>query len=359
MFEQHNRDPYRMLRAETTELVRDVSHALDQRLDPDPHDPLGDLWDQITAAITSHSPGSDRAELAKFVDLLGRVRALEAQRSRARAGQADRVIGRVQDALRSLETASSVDSLLSLAPQAACRLGFDRALISTVGHVWWPHTMTVVRDPAWAEEIVSVGQEQEPVLDHAIVENDSVHGARATLVQGVQDNPRVNRALATVTKSSSYGIAPLLVDGDVVGLLHGDYYFQDRCLIDEDRSMLSAFASGLSQNLARVTVLDSVAALRSQFDQVGRWTASFSTLAAASQAASHDDGTVLTRREAQIMRLMAAGDTNAKIARRLVISEATVKTHITRILRKLQVSNRAEAVSVWLRTADQTRSAAL
>jgi DNA-binding NarL/FixJ family response regulator len=47
---------------------------------------------------------------------------------------------------------------------------------------------------------------------------------------------------------------------------------------------------------------------------------------------------------------MAAGATNALIARELFISEGTVKSHVKRILRKLNASNRAEAVSRYLRS---------
>ncbi len=52
---------------------------------------------------------------------------------------------------------------------------------------------------------------------------------------------------------------------------------------------------------------------------------------------------------------MAEGDTNARIARRLVISEGTVKTHVKHILRKLGASNRAEAVSRWVQLERQQR----
>jgi DNA-binding NarL/FixJ family response regulator len=45
---------------------------------------------------------------------------------------------------------------------------------------------------------------------------------------------------------------------------------------------------------------------------------------------------------------MAAGDTNTRIATRLVLSEGTVKTHVRSILRKLGAANRAEAVTRWL-----------
>ena len=46
---------------------------------------------------------------------------------------------------------------------------------------------------------------------------------------------------------------------------------------------------------------------------------------------------------------MSDGSTNAAIANELVISEGTVKSHVKHILRKLRASNRAEAVSRYLR----------
>ena len=57
---------------------------------------------------------------------------------------------------------------------------------------------------------------------------------------------------------------------------------------------------------------------------------------------------VLTAREHEVLQLMATGDTNARIATRLVVSEGTVKTHVKSILRKLAAANRAEAVCRWL-----------
>ncbi|MGB7859780.1 MAG: response regulator transcription factor [Acidimicrobiia bacterium] len=53
----------------------------------------------------------------------------------------------------------------------------------------------------------------------------------------------------------------------------------------------------------------------------------------------------LTSREIDVLREVANGNTNAEIARRLHISEATVKTHLVHIYDKLAVSDRAAAVS--------------
>ena len=58
---------------------------------------------------------------------------------------------------------------------------------------------------------------------------------------------------------------------------------------------------------------------------------------------------LLTRRELDVLRLLAEGKANKAIASELVISDGTVKFHVNSILRKLHAANRAEAVSTYLR----------
>ena len=57
----------------------------------------------------------------------------------------------------------------------------------------------------------------------------------------------------------------------------------------------------------------------------------------------------LTPRESEILALLAGGSGTRQIARRLVISEKTVKTHVQNILRKLGAASRLEAAAIAIR----------
>ena len=84
-------------------------------------------------------------------------------------------------------------------------------------------------------------------------------------------------------------------------------------------------------------------------------TAATGGMGLASEVVEHLVGRVIspppgvTEREREVVRLMADGHSNRSIAQSLYLSEATVKTHLVRIYRKLGVDNRAAAVSEAVR----------
>jgi DNA-binding NarL/FixJ family response regulator len=52
----------------------------------------------------------------------------------------------------------------------------------------------------------------------------------------------------------------------------------------------------------------------------------------------------LTAREMDVFRMITRGLSNSEIGRELFISETTVKTHVTRLLQKLELRDRAQAI---------------
>jgi DNA-binding NarL/FixJ family response regulator len=74
------------------------------------------------------------------------------------------------------------------------------------------------------------------------------------------------------------------------------------------------------------------------------------TTAQARESPLHRDLAALTPREREVMTLIAQGLCNVEIAGRLFLSEATVKTHVARILAKLGLRDRVQAVVVAYET---------
>jgi DNA-binding NarL/FixJ family response regulator len=69
----------------------------------------------------------------------------------------------------------------------------------------------------------------------------------------------------------------------------------------------------------------------------------------AAELAEHATDDALSAREIDVLRLIAAGNSNKLIADHLSIGEATVKSHVTNILSKLSANDRAHAVTIALK----------
>jgi DNA-binding NarL/FixJ family response regulator len=117
----------------------------------------------------------------------------------------------------------------------------------------------------------------------------------------------------------------------------------------EPEAINATFAAGASVYCVKTIQQEDLAsAIRQAFERSiyiatnGAYEAAPPPAAVELEAADHD----LTRRELEILRLVADGHSNSQLARMLWVTEQTVKFHLSNIYRKLDVANRTEA-SRW------------
>jgi DNA-binding CsgD family transcriptional regulator len=333
------------------------------------HVALNEAWDRALSAIDELSDDPSRSgTIVQITALLRELKALDHALRDDRLRERDDALTRVREALAALRRVDGTAALVDEAAVAVAGLGFDRVIVSRVeeGH-WVPETVYIGRDPRWAEEILAIGRAARLPLDDSLAESEMVRRGTALLVSDVQDEASaVNRPIAEASLSRSYVAAPIIAHGTVIGFVHADCYYQRRNLDETDREILATFGEGLGYALARTTVLDRLRALRHDLGTLaGEVSTAVPTAAwSASPAPRSTDPLAgegflsalrarpaysepLTDREKEVLRHLAMGDTNGRIARRLMITEGTVKTHVKHILHKLGAANRAEAASRW------------
>jgi DNA-binding CsgD family transcriptional regulator len=108
----------------------------------------------------------------------------------------------------------------------------------------------------------------------------------------------------------------------------------------------AARALAACESLARQLPAPPLLILAEDLARRARLTGKPGPRASSAAAAARSD---LTDREAEVLALLARGDSNRQIARALFISDRTVAVHVSRILGKLGVRNRTEAVTIGAR----------
>ncbi|WCB95533.1 HTH-type transcriptional regulator MalT [Baekduia alba] len=253
-----------------------------------------------------------------------------------------------------LSSLDSVARLVSAAPREACRaVGFERAMLSHIrGDRVSFASVSFEADPIMAADFARLARAVRPRLDRCAPEHEAVVRQMPVLVRDAQTATGLFRPLTHVARTSAYVVAPIVRDGHTVGLLHADHFGTGRELDELDRELLWTFATGIGW------AMDDIAGRglrRAREAGDGDEPLPTATRIGASELDGELSGapgrlTTLTARELEVLHLMSEGASNAAIGSSLVISQATVKSHVRHILRKLGAANRTEAVSLFLAT---------
>ncbi len=330
-------------------------------------DALRGLIDALTARLSEQSEDAPGAAVHDQEAALERLRRRYDTRFEALAA--------VRQAIDELRSITSPASMLGQAPAALCGASkLDRVVLSlTEEGRMVAEAAHFTNDRSGAADVVARLRAEPIALEHPLIETELLRRRRATIVDDAQVHPRVDRRLVELMGWTSYAVAPLVVGPHVIGMLHADRGAGQRLDV-LDRDILWEFTSLLAQAYESASLRRALRHEREQLREFLDWLGARSgeltdaplRLATMQRPArrsaappllpvggSRDDRVVfeglLTRRELDVLRLLADGNPNKAIAEALVISDGTVKFHVNSILRKLRVANRAEAVSRYLR----------
>lgn len=115
--------------------------------------------------------------------------------------------------------------------------------------------------------------------------------------------------------------------------------------VNEDQKMISGLKIGADDYIVKPFVLPNLLArIEAVLRRVKR-TKSNDTISNVTNA-QVDNFNSLTKREKDVLLLVTQGESNKSIADKLVLSEVTVKSHLNSIFKKLNVTNRTQAVLI-------------
>jgi DNA-binding CsgD family transcriptional regulator/GAF domain-containing protein len=261
----------------------------------------------------------------------------------------------VRAALGRLRGAESVAELLNRATIELCRsCGFDRAVVFRVtGGEMIAESAHFDGDPQWARDFVELARMVRPQLNDLLIETEMIRHHRPVLVADPENDPRSFKPLVDAVKTRSYVAAPIMPGGRVIGMVHADRYMSDEDVDELDLEMIWTFAEGFGYAVDRMILVERLEHLRSGELVLGPPGTSGETNGRPGERFDRKPPEeledLLTRRELEVLELMASGASNAEIAQLLTIAVGTVKSHVKHILRKLRAANRAEAVARYFR----------
>lgn len=316
----------------------------------------------------------ERADLVSMCRLAVELQDLHREHQERRLGRRLRALNAMQEVLSRPQGDATLDKLLEHFTIQACRsCGFDRAMLFRVDGSTLRVQSTYFRDDAgWAAECHAVAKQNPAPLQTMLLETEMLRRRAACLMVDPMDDPRGFKPIVCKIETRGYAAVPIMLDGNVIATIHVDKHFTKRRVDTVDRDVVAAFAAGLGSMLERKLLVERLIGqsehVRSMLHATEDFVRQFSSseirldppeppvagvvraveprLAVASSSRTEN---LVSRREMEVLRLMAGGATNAMIAEQLVLSEGTVKSHVKRILRKLHAANRAEAVSRFLR----------
>ncbi|WP_211696748.1 LuxR C-terminal-related transcriptional regulator [Mycobacterium spongiae] len=334
--------------------------------------------DRLLGKMRSNQAAS--SELIAMCELVVELQRCRSEQQLIMADERIRILTAAQRSDSMLGSQLDVDAVLERAAAVACRVcGLDRSMIFRMGNGYLHAASTYFTDhDEWAAQCHAHAEVHPVDLSARPLEAEMVRRRLPALMTDTLHDPQAFKPIVHRIRTSSYVAIPVLVNGKVTVTLHLDAYFRGREVDAGDRDTAAVFASSLGRALERAFTAEQLRSQRAALSELIRDTnrdlamlAGESTVltdasptacatttephrwvgtpATSVRQIGHQALASLTRREMEVLELMTTGATNVEIAQRFFVAEGTVKTHVKRILRKLNVGNRGQAVAMYHR----------
>jgi DNA-binding CsgD family transcriptional regulator len=247
---------------------------------------------------------------------------------------------------------------------------FARTMISTVRASLWRPVRLYIEDmqaDPHGRQFCDYVSNRNIQLAEAPLETELVRKRCGVFAPAPMQDKRTFKAIVEAGGCFGYIAAPITIQGRVIGMLHADRPEPHGIVTLDHLEQLEAFAECLSVAFESSALEEKAAQQRVEVEHLGADVDDLLSRSGRSllwpmpraerelrPTGDQRRAPTLTSREKEIMSHVATGATNCQIARSLVISEGTVKSHLKHIAKKLNTSSRAAAVAIYggLATAD-------
>ncbi|GFM16530.1 putative GAF sensor protein [Mycobacterium sp. PO1] len=336
---------------------------------------LGQHVEHVIAELRRqmHFAANDPTRMATICEVALTLQQLAAKQQQILVEDRIRSLGSMRQRMR-FAGHNDPASLLRAAAEAACRAsGLDRAMVFKIDSGRLHATSTYFSsNQEWAADCQTRAEQIAIPLVPGVLEAEVVRRRMPALVSDAQQEPQAYQPIVGMLRTQAYVASPIFVNGQIEATLHLDAYDSGRELDAFDRDIAAELAFSIGQALERVLTLQQLMRQRAVLETLTCQTeAQLRTIVGSGELTNvamshltvqpdlvHEPATGenraarslrlvrnLTRRELEVLQLMSTGATNADIAAQLFLAEGTIKTHVKRILRKLNVGNRGQAVA--------------
>jgi DNA-binding CsgD family transcriptional regulator len=329
--------------------------------------------DAVTERLRTPARGTRKVAVLRVNDLLAELHSLVNEIHREYLVRQGEMMGAVAEALHRLRGIESTAQMIERVTEEVCRgCGVDRcALMRADGSQLTLESVHFAQEADWQEEFEAFARAHPSTLAPSDPEVELLRRRKPILVDDPVSSSGMREITVEAGQSTNYVAVPVIVRGGVIGTLHADRYFSGAPVDPVVLGLVATFAAGFGYALERTVLMDrSRAQVRRVREMLAETETSMDQILSNGLSLRRDQrgsisteargpawslpkesrlSGVLTRRELEVIDLMARGASNGDIAAELVISEGTVKSHVKHILRKMHAANRAQAVSTYVR----------